>query len=109
MTILVQIDVKSIFRGGCFFKKKTLIFLPPPAPYPVRISTRSSDGNPGPSLVAEFLDLEHALYQFYMRNQGRCMSLYCFRCELVCLYCSTLLHYMCNVTFTLKINENVNI
>ena len=31
-----------------FFKKKTLIFLPPPGPYPLRISSRSRDGNPGP-------------------------------------------------------------
>ena len=31
-----------------FFKKKTLIFLPPPGPYPLSISSRSRDGNPGP-------------------------------------------------------------
>ena len=37
----------SIDFRGIFLLKKTLIFLPPPGPYPVRISTQSCDGNPG--------------------------------------------------------------
>ena len=33
----------------------------------MRISTWSRDGNPGPSLVAEFLDLEHARKAFLLK------------------------------------------
>ena len=42
-------------------RKKLRFFFTPPGPYPVCISTQSRDGNPGPLLVAEVLDLEHAL------------------------------------------------
>ena len=49
---------RNLFRGVISLRKN-FDFFRPRAPYLLRISTRSRDYNPGPWLVAEFLDLEH--------------------------------------------------